>query len=59
LGRHPRLGRELHTRLDSASVITLAGRCLEVYRQHMLPGRRFSDILFPQHLPGFPAWVFS
>lgn len=59
LGRHPRLGRELQKRLDSASVVSLAGRCLEVYQQRMLPGRRFSDILFPQNFPGFPAWVFS
>ncbi|WP_300164318.1 4Fe-4S binding protein [Solidesulfovibrio sp.] len=61
LGRRPRLGLELRERLDPASALELAGRCLEACASGLRPGLRFGDLVFPSDrptgLPGLPAWV--
>jgi dissimilatory sulfite reductase (desulfoviridin) alpha/beta subunit len=58
LGRRPRLGQELPERLDAASALSMAERCLDAYGRQMRPGIRFADILSPGGRPGLPPWVW-
>lgn len=59
LGRRPKLGTELASRMDAQDVLGLAARCLAAHARHMRPGRRFGDIVSPQGQPGLPAWVWA
>lgn len=45
LGRHPRLGRELHGIYAPGEIRELLNRCLDHYQQHCEHGERFGEIL--------------
>ncbi len=57
LGRHPRLGQELHQRQSPDAALALTGRCLEAYSRQWEPGMRFSDLVSPGLQPGLPSWI--
>jgi len=57
LGRRPRLGLEATDRFSPDAALALARRCAEAYAREMRPGLRFGDVVFPDDLPGLPAWL--
>jgi dissimilatory sulfite reductase (desulfoviridin) alpha/beta subunit len=45
LGRHPRLGQELHRIYDPDETLRMLDRCVDLYQQCCKSGERFGEIL--------------